>query len=235
VGIGYNEGTFRLSNIDELILIQRQGVCSFPCLSQPHPLTFMMSAPTIAVIYDATYYAVSGGAWSQAADMDMFDWGNPFDVQRFELSIAGQLAFGIGDFIYQTPGGRFVPSPAVAAVLSPWSAWFKQYRTLLSAGDVIHVSRPDGQGVDVIVRARATDPTCVGLVFLTNPTSDAITLSTLLLPLYYTGAQPGGSARLLWNGTGQPIELQLDWRARGLLYNVTVASRSVAWATVELA
>lgn len=186
------------------------------------------------MIYDATYYAVSSGAWSQAADMDMFDWASPYDVNRFALSVSGQLAFGLGDFIYQTPGGRFVPDPAVAGVLTPWAAWFKKYRTLLSAGDVIHVARPDGQGVDVIIRARASDPTCVGLVFLTNPTAAPITLGALTLPLYYTGASPGGSARLLWNGSGGPVALQLDWRARGTVLNVTVPARGVAWAKIEL-
>ena len=186
------------------------------------------------MIYDATYYAVSSGAWSQAADMGMFDWSSPYDVNRFALSVSGQLAFGIGDFIYQSPGGRFVPSPAAAGVLAPWASWFKQFRTLLSAGDVIHVARPDGQGVDVIVRARATDANCVGIVFLTNPTAAPITLASLTLPLYYTGASPGGSATLFWNGEGQPVSLQLDWRARGTVYNVTVASRGVAWATIDL-
>jgi hypothetical protein len=166
--------------------------------------------------------------------MDMFDWTNPFDVQRFELSVAGQLAFGIGTFIYQTPGGRFVPSPDAAAVLLRWSSWFKQYRTLLSAGDVIHVSRPDGQGVDVIVRARATDATCVGIVFLTNPTSTSITLSSLVLPLYYTGAVAGSTVRLQWNGTDAPSVLQLDWRSRAFVSNITINARSVAWATVVL-
>lgn len=166
--------------------------------------------------------------------MGMFNWANPFDVNRFALSVSGQLAFGLGDFIYQTPGGRFVPDPAVAGVLTPWAAWFKQYRTLLSAGDVIHVARPDGQGVDVIIRARATDPTCVGLVFLTNPTAAPITLGVLTLPLYYTGATPGGAARLLWSGTGDPVVLKLDWRARGAVQNVTIPARGVTWATIEL-
>ena len=189
---------------------------------------------SLAVIYDATYYAVSSGAWSQAADMDMYDWSSAFDINRFALSVSGQLAFGLGDFIYQTPGGRFVPDPAVAGVLTFWSGWFKQYRTLLSAGDVIHVARPDGQSVDIIVRTRAMDPTCVGLVFMTNPTSDAISLSSLTLPLYYTGATPGGTVQLLWEGTGQPVSIPLDWRARGTVTNVTVAARGVAWATIKL-
>ena len=96
------------------------------------------------------------------------------------------------------------------------------------------MARPDGQGVDVILRARANDATCVGLAFLTNPTAANITLEALTLPLYYTGATPGGAARLLWSGAGQPVPLALDWRARGTVRNVTVPARGVLWATIEL-
>lgn len=164
----------------------------------------------------------------------MFNWTNPLDVTRFALSVSGQVAFGLGNFMFQSPGGRFAPSPAAADVLTTWAAWFKKYRTLLSAGDVIHVSRPDGQGVDVIVRARATDPTCVGIVFLTNPTPEPITVPLLMLPLYYTGATPGGSVELSWSGSENPLLLHLDWRARGIVENVTVPARSVVWATIQV-
>lgn len=44
--------------------------------------------------------------------MSMFDWALPLHVALFEASLMGQLALGISDFLYQTPGGRFVPAPS---------------------------------------------------------------------------------------------------------------------------
>lgn len=211
MGIGYNEGTFRLSDPELITLVQRQ------------------------VIYDATVYTVSSMAWSQAPDMDMFSYTSPFDLVRFEASLTGQLAFGIGTSVSQAPGGRFVPNAAAGAILQKWATWFKTYRTLLSAGDVIHVRRPDGQDLDVIVRARATDSVAVGMVLVTNPTPASITASALTIPLYFTGAAPGSTVFLTW-GDGGPSRqpLVLDSRSRGVLDGLTVPGRSILWATVAL-
>jgi hypothetical protein len=77
--------------------------------------------------------------------MSMFDWALSLHVALFEASLMGQLALGMSPFLYQTPGGRFVPAPSAGEVLSAAAAWFKAFRTPLSAGDGIHVSRPDGQ------------------------------------------------------------------------------------------
>lgn len=162
MGIGYNEGTFRLSDIDLINLIQRQvsattiqprssasssspfhllfsSSCSFilPFILSFLPsfiffpsffhsfflsffLRFFRSLTLFAkshqyrffqVIYDATYYTIPSMAWSQSPGMAMFHWNSPLDLVQFEASIAAQLAFGLGTFIYQTPGGRFTPSP----------------------------------------------------------------------------------------------------------------------------
>lgn len=58
-GIGYNEGTFRLSDVDLISLIQRQ------------------------VIYDATYYTQPSRAWSQIPQ-GTYNYTSDFDIARFE-------------------------------------------------------------------------------------------------------------------------------------------------------
>lgn len=208
-GIGYNEGTFRLADVDVISLIQRQ------------------------VVYDATYYTYPSMAWSQIP-MQTYDYTSSFGLNQFEQGVAGQMVMGIGTFINQQPGGPFLPVPGVQSILSMWATWFKQYRVLLSAGVLIHVARPDGQGLDIILHALATE-VIPGLLIITNPTPDPITVQNLLVPLYYTGLQPGSSATIAWQGS-QMVNVTLDWRARARFTDgVTVPGRSIQWATVAAA
>jgi hypothetical protein len=209
MGIGYNEGTFRLADVDLISLIQRQ------------------------VIFDATAYTVPAMAWSQLP-MATYDYGSAEGMAQFEAGVAGQLALGIGTFIYQPDGGDFLPTSAVADVLQRWAAWFKTYRVLLSSGDVIHVSRPDGQGVDVTLHARA-GADIPALFVLTNPTADNVTLAALTLPLYYAGLPAGAAVLVAWEGGAPGAPLMLDSRSRAVVQDVTVRARSLLWATVVAA
>jgi len=100
MGIGYNEGTFRLSDVDIINLVQRQ------------------------VIYDATYYTLPSFAWSQIP-MQTYNYNSALDLVRFEAAVAAQLSYGIGTFIYQPDGGSFLPAPTAQAILNRWANWFK--------------------------------------------------------------------------------------------------------------
>lgn len=82
-----------------------------------------------------------------------------------------------GTFIYQPPGGAFLPNANVTAILTRWAAFFKTYRTLLSA-DVIHVRRPDGQGLDVIVHV-LPGATIPAMIIVSNPTAADISAAGL--------------------------------------------------------
>lgn len=118
--------------------------------------------------------------------------------------------------------------PAVGPILARWAAFFKSHRPLLGTGDVIHVKRPDGQGLDVVLHARA-GLALPGLLVVTNPTPDAITVAALTVPLHYTGLD--GSASVAFGGVS-PVVLPLDWRRRVVLANVTVPGRGVLWADI---
>lgn len=182
------------------------------------------------VIYDATYYTAPSMAWSQLP-METYNYNSAADITRFEAGVSGQLSLGIGTFIYQPDGGTFLPVPAVGDILTKWATWFKQMRPLLGAGDVIHVARPDGQSLDVVLHARAT-ASPPGLVIVTNPTAEAITVPLLTVPLYYAGLTPGSSTVVTWGGGEPDTTLPLDWRSRVQLPNVTVPARGMVWATV---
>ena len=207
-GIGYNEGTFGVGDLDLEILIQRQ------------------------VIYDATYYSIPSSAWSQLP-CNAFDFNDAFDLARFELGVAGQLALGIGSFMYDIAR----ESPAAAAILAKWGGWYKKYRRVLASGDTVHVVRPNGQDVDCVVRAAAGAAAAAfgvtGIVALTNPSAGDIFVAGMRVPLYYTGVTPGGAVNLTWGEGGASAVVPLDARGRALVGNFTVPARTLLWLAVR--
>lgn len=237
MGIGYNEGTFRLSDVDIINLVQRQ------------------------VIYDATYYTLPSFAWSQIP-MGTYNYSSTFDLVRFEAAVVGQLSYGIGTFIDQPNGVTFLPVPQVQTILNRWTVWFKLYRIILSVGDFIHIQRPNGQSLDIVLHTRSQD-TVPGLFILTNPSADDITEKSFVLPLYYTGILPNTQANITWgnavtvhpryvrgitfNGGNDTIDttfthsytqsftIPVDYRSRIILTNVTVPARSMLWGIVSQA
>ena len=122
---------------------------------------------------------------------------------------------------------------ARAATSTARLADVKAQRTLLATGDVIHVRRPDGQALDVAVRARAGLPTPAA-VLVTNPTADDITVPQLTVPLYYSGLPAGAAVSVSWLGGAQNVSATLDARARLVLTSLAVPARTLAYATVAL-
>lgn len=62
----------------------------------------------------------------------------------------------------------------------------KTYRDILTT-DVIHIRRPDGQGLDAFMHAGPQLPEHKGFALIFNPTLVEIT-APMTFPLYYTGA-----------------------------------------------
>jgi hypothetical protein len=69
-------------------------------------------------------------------------------------------------------------------VVKKWVDFYKKYRAILDS-DIIHVRRPNGRQLDVILHVNPNLP-IKGLAFICNPSTEVIT-ETLQLPLYYTG------------------------------------------------
>ena len=201
MGIGYNEGTVRIADLDASILIERQ------------------------VIYDATMYTIPSAAWSQITDISRFNLNDPLDRQRVELAISGHLALGIAVSVYDLN-----TNPGLVDILTRWTAWYKQYRELLATGDVIHVKRPNGQGLDIVLRARA-GLQVPGILVVTNPTGSDIKVQALAAPLYYSGLPPLSKARVDWSD-GTNMTVVLDNRSRAALPQLVVPQRTTAWAIV---
>ena len=81
-------------------------------------------------------------------------------------------------------GYRLYDSNHTRDIVLKWTNLFKQYRDIITS-DVIHVRRPDMQGIDCFFHVNPKLPT-PGLAMVFNPTMDAVE-QWLKLPLYYTG------------------------------------------------
>ena len=214
MGIGYNEGISRLPRTESVVLYRQ-------------------------VAYDALYYTLPSATWSflplTGAPGSEYE---PLSVHldEFEQALSTHLGFGVAAFLYQ--GTAMYDTPAGAALYNKWGAWFKTFRVLLSTGDLIHIRRADGQGLDAIVHVKAgASPPALAVVW--NPTDQQISSSPILVPLYYAGLRGAATVKATfepWPGSPPPssVEVPLDWRARALL-NVTVPARSVTWCTFEAA
>jgi hypothetical protein len=222
MGVGYNEGTSRLPRREGSLIIRQ-------------------------VIYDATFYTQPAATWSF---LPLAGCGSPEceyepvsqNLGDFEVALSAHLAYGVSAFLYQ--GDTLYDTPVAQALLLKWSAFFHAFRPLLATGDLIHVRRPSGQGLDAVLHAK-NGRTVPGLLAIFNPTDDDVVNGTLSVPLYYTGISTA-HALVTWEPwpsdagvekaaphVPPPLTVALDWRRRAVLTGIAVPARSMTWATVE--
>ena len=214
MGIGYNEGTSRLPRSKSASIYR-------------------------GVIYDATFYTIPSASWSflpltgcgsSECEYEPLSQNLP----DFELALSQHLCLGISAFLYQ--GTVLYDSPLSQAVYTKWGGFFKAYRTLLSSGDLIHIKRVDGQGMDAVLHANYRNASTPGLLVIFNPRDTPISNSSLVIPCYYTGIQ--GSALVTWepwpgSPSPSPVSMPLDSRGRGSLPGISIPPRSLTWAVIR--
>ena len=102
-------------------------------------------------------------------------------LDAYEWALAQYLGAGVGA-CYR--GSRLFDTNATRAVVQRWVAFYKRHRAVLTA-DLLHLRRPDLQGVDFFMHA-APRLEERGLLMVFNPTQQSVN-TTLALPLYYAG------------------------------------------------
>jgi hypothetical protein len=103
------------------------------------------------------------------------------------------MHFGAGvAACYRGPG--LYDDPASKALVTKWVAWFRKHQAILTS-DIIHLRRPDGQGIDGFIHSNPVLPE-PGLAMFFNPTAFAANL-TLAVPLYYSGFIPGDKVTII--------------------------------------
>ena len=105
--------------------------------------------------------------------------------------------------------------------------WFKRHRTVLE-GDIIHLRRPDGRGLDYWLNVNPAGPDR-GLLMVFNPLTHDVA-QTLRIPLYYTGLQDTASLR---HEEGPVVTVHTLARDYSIQLKVTVKAKGVTWYVIR--
>jgi hypothetical protein len=123
-------------------------------------------------------------------------------------------------------GPRLYDTDATRAVVKKWVDFYKSHRAILDS-DIIHVRRPDGQGIDCMMHVNAQlKEKALAMVF--NPT-EAKQKTTLTLPLYYTGLTKKAEIREQ-EETPKTYTLDREYRVD---VPVEVGPKGITWLSVE--
>lgn len=187
------------------------------------------------MLFDATYewlptqgwsfvplenYAGGVGPGSQFAPLEA-------NVADYDLAWAMNMGYGVAGVCWR--GSHIFDGPLSKAVVVKWISWYNRYRSTLTVGNLIHVRRPDGQGVDAVLHAQPKRPDGVaGLLFCFNPTSTTQSVS-LKIPLYYTGLNQTVTIQSM-DGSTTHASLQRDYSI--ILTNITIRPKGYAWWTL---
>jgi len=123
-------------------------------------------------------------------------------------------------------GPRLYDSEETKALVKRWVDFYKRYRAILDS-DIVHVRRPDGRDLDMILHVNPRLPE-KGLAVVYNPL-DQEERRVITLPLYYTGLT--GTA-LIREQEGKPQRYPLD-RAYRVEVPVTVPPHGLTWLVIQ--
>ena len=153
---------------------------------------------------------------------------SPLDANAVDYDYAWAMYMGYGVSGVCWRGPRIFDGPKSKGVVAKWVAWYKNYRSTLTSGALIHVRRPDGQGVDAILHANARGTAEKGIIFTFNPSQTAVK-ATLKVDLYYTGIND--TAQISFeDGAAVSYALERDY---SVIIPISMAPESYAWWTVQ--
>ncbi|MBI5834139.1 MAG: LamG domain-containing protein [Armatimonadetes bacterium] len=173
-------------------------------------------------IYDGTWHKTPGMGWVNL-NTEVLRGGLEANVDRYERALIVLLSSGAQVWVR---GHRLYDGPRSQAMLTRWMAWYKRHREVLG-GDIIHLRRPDGRGLDYYLHVNPAGRE-KGLLLVFNPTDEAITQS-LSVPLYYTGLSD--TAKISAQD-GPAKSYRLD-RGRQVRLPVTVPAGGFGWWVVR--
>ena len=123
-------------------------------------------------------------------------------------------------------GPRLYDSEETKALVKHWVDFYQRHRAILDS-DIVHVRRPDGRDLDIILHVNPRLPE-KGLAVVYNPL-DREERKVITLPLYYTGLT---ETALIREQDGKPQRYTLD-RAYRVEVPVTVPARGLTWLVIN--
>jgi hypothetical protein len=144
-------------------------------------------------------------------------------LDHYKMMMVSNLGAGV-QACYRGP--RLFDSEQTKAMVKETIAWFKKYRNVLE-GDVIHLRRADGRGLDYWLNVNPTSEV-KGMLLVYNPLDQPLT-KTIKIPLYYTGLTEKAIVQV---ETGASVSYDLD-RDFSIQLEVTVDQNHYTWVTIR--
>jgi hypothetical protein len=172
-------------------------------------------------IFDGTWHKTASMGWVNL-NTEMLHGDMEQDLDRYERMFFTTMSSGAQVWVR---GHRLYDGPKSKAMLIKWMTWYKKYRDLVQ-GDIIHLRRPDGRGLDYTLHVDPKNKR--GLLLVFNPLKEPVT-KTLTVPLYYTGL--AGQARIREQESeakSHPLDDQSQVKLQ-----VTIPADGFSWYVIE--
>lgn len=173
-------------------------------------------------IYDATWHKTARMGWVNL-NTEVLRGGMEKNLDKYERFFFTMLSSGAQVWVR---GHRLYDGPRSKAMLIKWMTWYKKYRDIVQ-GDIIHLRRPDGRGLDYYLHVNPKGRE-KGMLLVFNPLEEPVT-KTIDLPLHYTGLQGSASVR---EQEGVSKILRLDGESKTKL-EVAVPASGYNWYIIE--
>jgi hypothetical protein len=111
-------------------------------------------------------------------------------------------------------------------MLQKWLAWYRKYFAVIH-GDIIHLHRPDGRGLDYYLHVNPAGKE-KGMLLVFNPLPQAVS-QTLEIPLYYTGLDATAKVREQ-EGAARSYRLDRDYTIR---LPVAISANGYSWLVIQ--
>ncbi len=173
---------------------------------------------------------VYDGTWHKTASMGgvnvntgVLKGGMEKNLDKYERQFFGLLFSGA---TVSVTGLRLYDGPRSQAMLKKWMDWYRRYRDIIQ-GDIIHLRRPDGRGLDYYLHVNPANKE-KGMLVVFNPLGEVVK-QELTVPLYYTGLTDTAKVR---EEEGEAKEYKLDREFNGKV-PVRIPANGWSWFVIE--
>lgn len=173
-------------------------------------------------IFDGTFHKKAQMGWVNL-NTETLRGGMEKNLDKYERMFFTQLSSGAQVWVR---GHRLYDGPQSKAMLQKWMAWYQKYHEVI-LGDIIHLKRPDGRGLDYTLHVNPQGRE-KGMLLVFNPTPEEIR-QTLELPLYYTGLTETAKIREQ-EGPAKAYALDRDSKVK---LPVAIPANGYSWFIVE--
>jgi hypothetical protein len=173
-------------------------------------------------IFDATWHKTAQMGWVNL-NTEVLHGGLEKNLEKYERTFFVMLSSGAQVWVR---GHRLYDGPKSKAMLKKWMAWYHKHKEVI-LGDIIHLKRPDGRGLDYYLHVNAGGKE-KAMLLVFNPL-DTEASQTIDVPLYYTGLTDSAEIR---EQEGESKTHQLD-REFKVKVPVTIPAGGFTWFIIE--